>query len=132
MILLLALTMTGDLASGCRTIGSTVRCELAAPEAVKPSAPQSVTPKPVAKTAVVDRAHRARGRVRGVVESGSPNPIIDDATIRQHIASLVAIGDCTGARTYANLIGKVELADQSFNGCVGLASAAPTDSGSAP
>jgi hypothetical protein len=128
----MVMSMASDVASGCRTIGSTVRCELAAPEAAELSVPQSIAHKPVTKAATADRAHHTRAKVRGVAGSASPNPVVDDATAWQHIASLIAIGDCTGARTYANLIGKTELADQAFNGCVGLASASPSELVSTP
>jgi len=45
--------------------------------------------------------------------------------IERHIASLVAIADCTGARTLARTVDAEELAQKTFDRCIGLKTEAP-------
>ncbi len=128
-MLLLVLIVAGNFASGCQPVGSTVRCELAPPEPATPPTAARLS----APAATIGHAPRARALRRGGKGEGSqrPDAFVDDATVQRHIVSLVSIGDCTGARAYANQIGKTALADQAFNACVGLTPAAPADVASA-
>jgi hypothetical protein len=118
MILLLVAAVGSYNASvGCRTMGPTVQCELAPPipamayASRKPERPQ-VVPIVQAKprTRTLDRvvAHR----------SAQPtNPNAEE--IDRHIAALVAIEDCTGARYFANSVGAADLAQRTYDACIG-------------
>src|ERR1700758_441357 len=104
MTLLLALIMATNLAPGCHAIGSTVRCELAPPKAAETPAHPAAVNRPAPRPAAIGRARQAhtirRRAERGAAGSQALGSIIDDVTVQAHIASLVSIGDCTGARTY--------------------------------
>ena len=136
MTLLLAVAMATNLAPGCHTIGSTVHCELAPPKAAERPAPPAVASPSDPRFAAIGHAHQAhtnrRRAERGAAGSQAPGSVTDDVTVQAHIASLVSIGDCTGAKTYATLIGKTALADQTFKDCAGVASAVPANLASAP
>jgi hypothetical protein len=129
ILLLAALSSVGSIA-GCQSLGASVHCELAPPQApAVPLVPRAETPVSSAASA---KAGASRGplprrtvREAGVVPAGAlpiarPAPVPTDANIRRHVATLVAISDCTGARVYARSVGASELAEAVFASCIGL------------
>jgi hypothetical protein len=131
MIALLALASIGEIASGCRSSGSMVHCDLAAP------APFTVTPKRQERAdhqAIPVSAAAHPSRRTSASRHASPAPdALAQGDIDLHIASLVAIQDCTGARAFARSVGASDLGDRTFAQCVGgpipveARSAAPDD-----
>jgi hypothetical protein len=104
---------------GCRNIGSSLHCDLPPPTSPSPVATAIVPPR---KTPIVHRPFPGKRRYvrrtrREIVLS--PNAAPPSGEIAAHIESLVSIGDCTGARTYALSIEAKPLADAAYAGCVG-------------
>jgi hypothetical protein len=132
MTVLLALMMASNLAPGCSAIGSMVHCELAPQSAAEASAVPPVVRSAEPRIAVMSRAQAPRPIRRRAQQGATGVQPIDEATVQAHMASLVSIGDCTGARTYATLIGETALADQTFRACIGMGPAVPATLASAP
>ena len=128
MIALLALASIGEIASGCRSSGSTVHCDLAAP------APFMVTPKRQERAdhqAIPISAVAHASRRTSASRHASPAPgALAQGDIDLHITSLVAIQDCTGARAFARSVGASDLGDRTFAQCVG--GPIPAEARSAP
>jgi hypothetical protein len=113
---LVLLANMGEVASGCRSSGSAVHCELAAPAPFV--APPIQQDRVVLKTRPVSTGLRMApkriARAQPSPDRTAPSP----AAIDQHIASLVAIEDCTGARTFARSVGADALGERTFAQCV--------------
>jgi hypothetical protein len=132
-MLLLALFLAGNVAPSCRTIPSGIQCELTppVPHPMPVAVSTTVRPKPAGIAQVHDKRAPRRPLKSAAVLSPRPASAVDDATAQLHVASLVSIGDCTGARTYARLIGKTALAHKAYSSCVGGPTMAPEDVASA-
>lgn len=121
MIVALAMLLAGQPLSSCRSVGSAVQCALA-PARVMQVSLTKPAPFREARPVVVERR-----RVRPVAEvavkpKSAPTPREETASsedVHRHIGTLVTIGDCTGARTYATLIGQADLAEKTFKACIG-------------
>jgi hypothetical protein len=126
------LLAAGLAASGCHSHGAIVQCVLAPP--VVPAAPPASHKTPAhdararatsthahretrrTASSAASKPHRATATARA---STTPAPPDSDA-VQRHIQSLVSIGDCTGARTYAAATGETALAEQAFGACIGV------------
>jgi hypothetical protein len=53
---------------------------------------------------------------------------LSDEDIGRHVAALVAIEDCTGARNFAKGVGATDLAQRTFDTCIGLKADPPQTS----
>jgi hypothetical protein len=127
-MLLLAFFLAGTVAPSCRTIPSGIQCELTPPVPHSmPVVSPIVRPKPAGIAQLHDKREPARPSKPAAIPSPRPAPPVDDATAQLHVASLVSISDCTGARTYARLIGKPALAHKAYSSCVGGPTMAPED-----
>lgn len=134
MIFIVGMMIASSIATGCHSMGPSVRCELAPPVNIQPPAPEKVDtkptdlkPVPVSLSMVPARSSR---RVKHQTRPATSTS--DDVTMRRRLESLVSIGDCTGAKTYATLSGRKDVADEAFRTCLGKGLAPAAVVASAP
>lgn len=127
----LIVTIVGTAVSGCHSASGKVVCDLdppapapanrAAPPVAKPILPIRTADSRVVKPVVIRTAlHGARSAAASVkTPTKAPPAALTVDEVQHRLTSLVSIGDCTGARDYARLIGAANLADKTFAACVG-------------
>ncbi len=112
-MIVLAALLVAHLAPGCRQLERSIRCELAPPVGV-PAAPPP-PPREVDARSLPRPRHRSVARPPKPAASHSPPT---QAGIAHHLELLVAIADCTGARTLLRSVGSAT-ADSTYQACIG-------------
>jgi hypothetical protein len=118
ILLILAVVSSINSQAGCRSYGATVYCELAPPVPALPAAPVMLVrtqAKHVARSKHLQKELSQSASNRGVEKDA-----LTEEDIGQHVAALVSIEDCTGARNFAKGVGATELAQRTFDTCIGL------------
>jgi hypothetical protein len=127
--LILAFAGLGVAAPGCHNAGPKVVCELDPPGPAPQAAAQAVKPVVLASIVRVRPATAPTKPITGLrpvraakraSPSAKPTLPPSDDEIQRRLASLVSIGDCTGARAYAHSIGEAKLANRAFSACAGM------------
>lgn len=116
--------------AGCRSVGPSVHCELAPPTPAPRPQPAMVANNAAPKISGAQRQMNAR-LIAPLMLTKPHYTAPAAAEIEQHIASLVAISDCTGARSFARSVNADDLAQKTFDSCIGLKATSPP-AGSTP
>lgn len=118
IFLVLAAVSPIDSPEGCFSTGATVYCKLAPPAPASPKAPVALIRTPGKNLVRLKRPERQLSHI--ISNQAGKQGALNEADISRHVAALVAIEDCTGARNFANGLGATELAQRTFATCIGL------------
>jgi hypothetical protein len=118
ILLILAVVSSINSTAGCQSHGATVHCELAPPVPALPAAPIMVVRAPAKHVARSEHLQKKLGQ--SASNRGVEQDALSEEDIGRHVAALVAIEDCTGARNFATGVGATELARRTFDTCIGL------------